>query len=98
MDSWSSAAPVSGTRIAGFMASVYRWMAFGLALTGIVAWAVATSPGLRSAFLIVQDDRLVGVTGLFWAVGIAELVLVFLFASVVQRASLGAAVAMFLSY
>jgi uncharacterized protein len=98
MDSWSSAAPVSRTRTAEFMASVYRWMAFGLALTGIVAWAVATSPGLRSAFLIVQEGRLVGVTGLFWVVGIAELALVFLFAPVVQRASLGAAVAMFLSY
>jgi len=80
------------------MASVYRWMAFGLALTGIVAWAVATTPGLRSAFMIFQDGRLAGVTGLFWVVGIAELVVVFLFAPVVQRAAIGAAVAMFLTY
>jgi len=98
MDSWSSAAPVSRTRTAEFMASVYRWMAFGLALTGIVAWAVATTPGLRSAFMIFQDGRLAGVTGLFWVVGIAELVVVFLFAPVVQRAAIGAAVAMFLIY
>jgi len=98
MDSWSSAAPVSSTRTAGFMAAVYRWMAFGLALTGIVAWAVATTPSLRDAFCIFQDGRLVGVTGLFWVVGIAELALVFLFAPVVQRASIGAAVAMFLAY
>ncbi len=98
MDSWSSAAPVSRTRTAGFMAAVYRWMAFGLALTGIVAWAVSSTPGLLSAFYRFQDGHLVGVTGLFWAVGIAELALVFLFAPVVQRASLGAAVAMFLAY
>jgi len=98
MDSWSSAAPVSRTRTAEFMASVYRWMAFGLALTGIVAWAVTNTPGLLSAFYRIEEGRLVGVTGLFWAVGIAELAIVFLFAPVVQRASLGAAVAMFLAY
>ena len=50
----------------------------------------------------VQPERalaeLVGVTGLFWGVGIAELALVWIFASVVQRASLGAAVGMFLAY
>jgi FtsH-binding integral membrane protein len=98
MDSWSSAAPVSRTRTAEFMASVYRWMAFGLALTGIVAWAVTNTPGLLSAFYRFEDGHLAGVTGLFWVVGIAELALVFLFAPVVQRASLGAAVAMFLAY
>ena len=98
MDSWSSAAPVSRTRTAEFMAAVYRWMAFGLALTGIVAWAVTNTPGLLSAFYRIEEGRLVGVTGLFWAVGIAELAIVFLFAPVVQRASLGAAVAMFLAY
>jgi uncharacterized protein len=98
MDGWSSAAPIGRTRTAEFMASVYRWMAFGLALTGIVAWAVTNTPGLLSAFYRIEDGHLVGVTGLFWGVGIAELVLVWMFASVVQRASLGAAVGMFLAY
>ena len=98
MDSWSSAAPVARTRTAEFMASVYRWMAFGLALTGIVAWAVSSTPSLLSAFYRFEDGHLVGVTGLFWGVGIAELALVFLFAPVVQRASVGAAAAMFLAY
>ena len=98
MDAWSSAAPVSRTRTAEFMASVYRWMAFGLALTGIVAFAVTNTPSLLSAFYQYQDGRVVGVTGLFWLVGIAELALVWLFVPVIQRTSLGAAVAMFLSY
>ena len=98
MDGWTSAAPIGRTRTAEFMASVYRWMAFGLALTGIVAWAVTNTPGLLSAFYRIEDGRLVGVTGLFWGVGIAELALVWIFASVVQRASLGAAVGMFLAY
>jgi FtsH-binding integral membrane protein len=98
MDAWTSAAPIGRSRTAEFMASVYRWMAFGLALTGIVAWAVTNTPGLLSAFYRIEDGRLVGVTGLFWGVGIAELALVWIFASVVQRASLGAAVGMFLAY
>src|SRR5207237_5146366 len=98
MDGWTTAAPIGRTRTAEFMASVYRWMAFGLALTGIVAWAVTNTPGLLSAFYRIEDGRLVGVTGLVWGVGIAELALVWIFASVVQRASLGAAVGMFLAY
>jgi FtsH-binding integral membrane protein len=98
MDGWSSAAPIGRTRTAEFMAAVYRWMAFGLALTGIVAYAVTSTPGLRSAFYQEADGQVVGVTGLFWIVGIAELALVWLFVPVIQRTSLGAAVAMFLSY
>src|SRR4051812_21364566 len=98
MDAWTSAAPAGRTRTAEFMASVYRWMAFGLALTGIVAWAVTNTPSLLSAFYRFQDGHLVGVTGLFWVVGIAELALVWLFVPVIQRSSLGAAVGMFLAY
>ena len=70
MDAWTSEAPVSRTRTAEFMAGVYRWMAFGLALTGIVAWAIVSSPGLRDVFIRTQDGQFVGVTGMFWAVGV----------------------------
>ncbi|HET7785545.1 MAG TPA: Bax inhibitor-1/YccA family protein [Myxococcales bacterium] len=98
MDGWTSAAPLGRTRTAEFMASVYRWMAFGLALTGIVAYAVTNSPGLLAAFYTVQDGHIVGVSGLFWIVGIAELALVWLFYPAIQRVSIGAAVAMFLAY
>ena len=98
MDAWSSAQPVSNTRTAAFMAAVYRWMAFGLALTGIVAYAVSISPGIQGAFLKVQNGHLVGVTGLFWVVGIAELALVWLFVPALNRVSTAAGVAMFLGY
>src|SRR2546428_10538486 len=98
MDGWTTAAPIGRTRTAEFMASVYRWMAFGLALTGIVAWAVTNTPGLLSAFYRIEDGRLVGVTGLFWRVHIAELALVWFFAPIVQRASLRAPVAVFLAH
>jgi FtsH-binding integral membrane protein len=98
MDAWSSEAPISRTRTAEFMAAVYRWMAFGLALTGIVSWAVTTSPGMFRAFYNYQDGRIVGVSGLFWIVGIAELALVWLFVPAIQRVSLAAAAGMFLGY
>ena len=100
MDAWTTetAQPVGATRTGEFMASVYRWMAFGLALTGIVAWAITSTPSILSAFYHFQDGHIVGVSGLFWVVGIAELALVFLFVPALNRVSLGAAVGMFLSY
>src|SRR5205085_12390415 len=99
MDGWSSAAPIGRTRTAEFMASVYRWMAFGLALTGIVAWAVTNTAALLNAFYLYDSaGQIAGVTGLFWMGGIAELALVFLFAPVVERASVGAAAGMCLAY
>jgi uncharacterized protein len=100
MDGWSSAEalPSGRSSIATFMAGVYRWMAFGLALTGMVAYAVTSSPSVLNAFYRVQGGRIVGVSGLFWIVGIAELALVFLFVPALNRVSMGAAVAMFLGY
>lgn len=98
MDAWTSQQPVAGTRTAEFMASVYRWMAFGLALTGIVAYAVTASPSILQAFYTVQDGHIVGVSGLFWGVGIAELALVWLFVPALNRVSLAAATGMFLGY
>jgi FtsH-binding integral membrane protein len=98
MDAWSSEQPIGRTRTAEFMAAVYRWMAFGLALTGIVAYAVTSSPSIMSAFYNVQDGHIVGVSGLFWVVGIAELALVWFFVPALNRVSIGAATGMFLLY
>ncbi len=98
MDAWSSEQPIGRTRTAEFMASVYRWMAFGLALTGIVAYAVTSSPSILSAFYNVQDGHIVGVSVLFWVVGIAELVLVWFFVPALNRVSIGVATGMFLGY
>ncbi len=98
MDAWSPAQPIARSRTAAFMAAVYRWMAFGLALTGIVAYAVTSSPAILSAFYKVQDGHIVGVSGLFWVVGIAELALVWLFVPALNRVSTATGVAMFLGY
>jgi FtsH-binding integral membrane protein len=80
------------------MAGVYRWMAFGLALTGMVAYGVLNSPSILSAFFQVQYGQIVGVSGLFWIVGIAQLGIVFLFVPALNRLSFGAAVGLFLGY
>ena len=98
MDAWSTSAPVSGTRTAAFMASVYRWMAFGLALTGIVAWAVTTTPAIRTALYTIQDGRIVGQTGLMWVAIIAWFLLGVAFTPIALRASIAAAVGIFLTY
>jgi FtsH-binding integral membrane protein len=99
MDAWSTSAPLGRTRTAEFMAAVYRWMAFGLALTGMVAWAITTSPALLSAFYrFTPDGRVAGTSGLFLLVALATLGMVFAFSAVVQRASLGVVVGMFLGY
>ena len=98
MDAWSSAQPIAGSRTAAFMASVYRWMAFGLALTGIVAWAVTTTPAILTALYNIQDGRIVGQTGLMWVAIIVWFVIGLAFTPVAMRASIGAAVGMFLTY
>jgi FtsH-binding integral membrane protein len=53
--------------VPAFIRSVYAWMAGGLALTGLVAYTVATSPVLTSAIL---GNRLVFYVLLFVELGI----------------------------
>jgi FtsH-binding integral membrane protein len=98
MDSWSSAAPVSRTRTAEFMASVYRWMAFGLGLTGIVAWAVTSSPSLLRVFYQVDEAGNRHSAPAMWIALIAWFLLGVAFNPIAQRAAIGAAVAMFLTF
>jgi uncharacterized protein len=98
MDSWSSAAPVSRTRTAEFMASVYRWMAFGLALTGIVAWAVTSTPSLLSMFYQMDQAGNLHSAPAMWVALIGWFLLGIAFTPVAARASIGVAVAMFLTF
>ena len=98
MDSWSSAAPVGSTRTAEFMASVYRWMAFGLGLTGIVAWAVTSSPGLLRVFYQMDEAGNLHSAPAMWVALIAWFLLGIAFNPIAQRAAIGAAVAMFLTF
>ena len=91
-DPWSTPTSYESTASseAAFVAKVYRWMAGGLALTGLFAWAVVSSPGLQRAVL--------GNPIVFFGLIIGELVMVVAFSRVVRRASFGTAAAMFLAY
>jgi uncharacterized protein len=72
-----------------FMISVYNYMASGLTLTGVVAYGAAET-GLFTS--------LINTPLLFWAVTLAPLVLVLLLSFRIDKMSLGAAQAAFLTY
>jgi hypothetical protein len=75
--------------VASFFNNVYAWMSAGLALTAVVAWYVSTNLAL------VQ--WLFG-SGIWIALIIAQLVLVFTISAAVNRLSPTAATALFLLY
>lgn len=90
-DPWSNPIPIGGVSVeSAFMAKVYRWMAAGLGLTALFAWAVADSPALQRA---IFGNPLV-----FFGLLIGELVMVVAFSRMVQKVSLGVAAGMFLAY
>jgi FtsH-binding integral membrane protein len=82
-------APAQGVE-AAFIAKVYRWMAAGLAITGLFALAVTESPGLQRVIL--------GNPIVFFGLIIAELVMVVAFSRVLRTATFGTAAVMFLTY
>jgi FtsH-binding integral membrane protein len=73
-----------------FMAAVYRWMTLGLAVTALVAYAVASS---ESALRLVFGNRAV-----FFGLVIAELGLVVWLSAALVRLSAAAAGGLFLLY
>lgn len=77
------------TGLRKFMLSVYNYMASGLALTGLVAYAAAET-GLYAS--------LVKTPLLFWGVVLAPLALVFLLSFRIEKMSLGAAQTAFWAY
>jgi hypothetical protein len=68
----------------------YRWMTLGLATTGVVALAVAHSPG---AIELLLGNRI-----LFYGLLFGQLGLVMAFSSMAMRVSTAAAAAMFFAY
>ena len=76
--------------VAELMRNVYLWMTGGLALTGLVAWIVATSPIMQQ---IIFGSQLV-----FWGMIIAELVLVVVLSAAIQKLSFGMASMLYTLY
>ncbi|MGH7303885.1 MAG: Bax inhibitor-1/YccA family protein [Candidatus Rokuibacteriota bacterium] len=77
-------------RVSAFLWKVYGWMAVGLGLTAVVAFAVAGSPDLMR---VLVGNRLV-----FFALVIAELGLVFYLSARADRLSPGTASGLFALY
>jgi hypothetical protein len=76
---WSASQAEAATIDVGlreYMLRVYNYMASGLALTGIVAWLVYTTPALQAVFF-EMTPRGVGLSGLGWIALIAPVGLVF---------------------
>ena len=72
------------------MRNVYIWMTAGLAITGIVAWLVSSSP---AALSLIFGNQVI-----FWGMLIAELVLVLVLSAAIQKLSFFAAECLFTIY
>ena len=90
MESISTKQTQVQVRVNDFIRSVYNWMAIGLALTGFIAYYVASTPALVN--LIIRNQLL------FFGLIIAELALVFTLSTRVHRMQASTATALFVLY
>lgn len=72
------------------MRKVYVWMTLALAITGLTAYGVATSPGIL--------QTIYGNSAVLWGIAIAELILVITVSSAINRLSLSVATLLFVLY
>ncbi len=83
------------------MLRVYNYMMVGLALTGVVAFAVANVPELRDVFYsakIVEGVEVIGPNMLGWIAMFAPLGLVFLLSARINRMSFSSAQTVFWAF
>jgi uncharacterized protein len=90
MDASTTNTVQTADRVSAFLWKVYGWMAVGLGLTAIVAFAVAGSPDL---IRVLVGNRLI-----FFALVIAELGLVFFLSARAERLAPGTAAGLFALY
>lgn len=79
----------SDVTVKAAMRGVYGWMTFALALSGLCAWLVGTTPNLAKSLLT---------GGTFWVLVIAEFILVMVIGSMINRISAALATALFVAY
>jgi FtsH-binding integral membrane protein len=83
-------ADIRDERVGAFLSKVYGWMFFGLLITAVTAYGVATSPAVLE---IIFLNRLV-----FWALLIAQLGLVFYLSARVDKIGPTTAAGLFILY
>jgi len=92
----TAATPLGGTsiataeRVTAFLRTVYGWMCAGLGITAVVAYSIASSPGLVQA--VVMNHLLF--LGLF----VGQIGLVFYLSARVDRLAPGTATLLFIAY
>jgi FtsH-binding integral membrane protein len=77
-------------RVTTFLRSVYGWMCAGLAITALVAYMVASSPGLVRT---IAGNQI-----LYWGLAIAQLGIVFVLSARVDRIASSTASMLFVLY
>jgi FtsH-binding integral membrane protein len=77
-------------RANAFLSAVYGWMCAGLAMTATSGWLIAGSPAIVGA--------IAGNRGLFWALLIGQLAIVFVLSARVQRLAASTAAILFVLY
>src|SRR3954464_6670212 len=82
--------PVQRESVNDILWVTYRWMALGLALTGLVAFLVANTPAVLD---VVVGNRIV-----FYGLMFAQLGLVVAFSTMAARVSAATAALMFFGY
>ncbi len=90
MDRATIARPRDEVLVNEYVRSVYNWMAIGLGITGMIAYYVSQSPGMRR---LIFGNSIV-----FFVLIIAELGLVFAISGMVNRMSAGMATGLFVLY
>jgi uncharacterized protein len=83
-------ADVRDERVGAFLSKVYGWMFFGLLVTAVTAFVVASTPAILE---IIFSNRLV-----FWVLLIAQLGLVFYLSARVAKVAPTTAAALFILY
>lgn len=91
----SGAASAERALVNGYMMKVYNWMAAGLAISALCAWLSISSMDIFSLFIDLQAG---GPTMLWWGCVIAELALVFIISSRIQKLQVSTAAIMFIVY
>jgi len=89
MDAYAYPRADTQVQVNSFIQSVYNWMAAGLGITGVVAFAVANS-SMRYVVL--------GNPFILWGMVIAEIAIVFMLASRVDRMEASTATTLFIVY
>ena len=79
----------SETSVKSVMSGVYGWMTFALAISGLCAYLVGTTPNLAKTLLT---------GGMFWVLVIAEVGLVMAISAMINKMSAALATALFVAY